>query len=79
MKAMIAGAAVLAVTLELLPERIDLVSLTLQFAGLGSLIALALAVAFGQDDAVYAKYGTLVGAYTGLALFLVLLTVARTQ
>jgi len=66
--------AVLAVTLELLPERIDLIGFVLQLAGLGSLSALALAVARGEDDALYAKYGTLAGAYIGLALFLLLLT-----
>jgi hypothetical protein len=57
---------------ELLPERIDLVGFVLQLSGLGSLVALFLAVLLGADDAVYAKYGTLVGAYTGLLLFLVL-------
>jgi hypothetical protein len=73
--AAIAGIAALAVTLELVPQRIDLVGFVLQLAGLGSLVALALAVLLGEDDALYAKYGTLVGAYTGLALFLVLLSV----
>jgi hypothetical protein len=71
----VAGAAIaigFAVTLELLPERIDLIGFVLQFSGLGSLLALALAVALGADDALYAKYGTLVGAYTGLLLFLFL-------
>jgi hypothetical protein len=68
-----AGLAVgLAVTLELLPERIDLVGFVLQLSGLGSLVALVLAVAFNLDDALSAKYGTLAGAYTGLLLFLVL-------
>jgi hypothetical protein len=62
----------LGITLEFLPERIDVVGLVLQFSGLGSLVALALAVALGADDALYAKYGTLVGAYSGLLLFLVL-------
>jgi hypothetical protein len=64
-----------AVILELLPDRVDLIGFVLQFAGLGSLVALTFAVLLGADDAVYAKYGTLVGAYAGLALFLVLLTV----
>jgi hypothetical protein len=44
----------------------------LQLSGLGSLTALARAVVLGEDDALYAKYGTLVGAYSGLLLFLVL-------
>jgi hypothetical protein len=73
-----AGAALavgLAVTLELLPERVDLVGLVLQFSGLGSLLALALSVALGADDGLYAKFGTLVGAYGGLALFLVLASI----
>jgi hypothetical protein len=65
-------AAGLAVTLELLPERIDLVSFVLQLSGPGSLVALVIAVALSADDALYAKYGTLVGAYGGLLLFLVL-------
>jgi len=47
----------------------------LQLSGLGSLLALALAWLLGADDTLFAKYGTLVGAYTGLALFLVLLSV----
>jgi hypothetical protein len=68
-----AGLAVgLAVTLELLPARIDLVGFVLQFSGLGSLVALVLAVALNLDDALYAKYGTLAGAYAGLGMFLVL-------
>jgi hypothetical protein len=71
----IAAGATLAVTLELVPERIDLVGFVLQLSGLGSLVALALAVVLGEDKALYVKYGTLVGAYTGLALFLVLLSV----
>jgi hypothetical protein len=73
-----AGAALavaIAVTLELMPERVDLVGLVLHFSGLGSLVALVLAVTLGADDALYAKYGTLVGGYTGLALFLVLFSV----
>lgn len=70
--AALAGIGALAVTLELLPERIDLVGFVLQFAGLGGLMSLAIAVAFGKDDALYAKYGTLLGAYIGLAIFLVL-------
>lgn len=65
----------IAVTLGLLPERIDLVGFVLQLSGLGSLLALALALLLGEDDALFAKFGTLVGAYTGLALFLVLLSV----
>ena len=40
-----------------------------------SAACLALAWLLGADDALFAKYGTLVGAYTGLALFLVLLSV----
>lgn len=56
----------------MLQERIDLVGFVLQLSGLGSLLALALATVLGEDDAVFAKHGTLVGAYTGLALFLVL-------
>jgi hypothetical protein len=75
---LVTGAALavgIAVTLELLPERIDRVGVVLQFSGLGSLVALVLAVALGADDALYAKYGTLGGAYAGLALFLVLLSV----
>jgi hypothetical protein len=67
----------LAVTLELLPERIDLVGFVLQLSGLGSLVALALAVTLGEDDALYAKYGTLVGAYGGLLLFVILAAVER--
>jgi hypothetical protein len=59
----------LAVTLEVLPERIDLVGFVLQCAGLGSLTAIALAVVLGADDALYAKYGTLVGAYAGVLIF----------
>jgi hypothetical protein len=69
----------IAVTLELLPERIDLVGLVLQFSGLGILPPLTLAVALGVDDAVDAKYGTLVGVYAGLALFLVLLSVQEAR
>jgi hypothetical protein len=71
----VTGAALavgLAVTLELLPERIDLVAFVLQLSGLRSLVALVLAVLLGADDALYAKYGTLAGAYSGLLLFLVL-------
>jgi hypothetical protein len=67
------------VTLELLPERIDLVGFVLQWSGLGSLAALALAVVVGADDALYAKYGTLGGAYFGLALFLALLALERVE
>jgi hypothetical protein len=37
----------------------------------GGLSALALAVQLGRDDARYAKYGTLVGAYSGLILFVI--------
>jgi hypothetical protein len=59
----------LAVTLELLPERIDLVGFVLQLAGLGSLVALVIAVVLGEDDALYAKYGTLAGAYAGVLIF----------
>lgn len=66
--------ATLAVTLELLPERIDLIGFVLQMSGLGSLTALSLSVAFGADEAAFAKYGTLLGAYTGLGLFLMLLS-----
>ena len=73
--AAIAGSGALAITLELLPERIDLLGFLLQLSGLGSLLALALSVALGGDDGQYAKYGTLVGAYIGLAVFLGLVVV----
>jgi hypothetical protein len=64
-------AARLGLTVEFLPERVDLVGLVLQLSGLGGLSALALAVLLGRDDASYAKYGTLVGAYCGLILFVI--------
>jgi hypothetical protein len=59
----------LAVTLELLPERIDLVGFVLQLSGLGSLVALMLGTAFGKEEGAYAKHGTLLGAYAGLVIF----------
>jgi RNA polymerase sigma factor (sigma-70 family) len=61
-----------AVMLELLPERIDLVGVVLQLSGLGSLVGLVFAVALGKDEDAYAKRGTLVGAYGGLFLFVAL-------
>jgi hypothetical protein len=67
----------LGVTLELLPQRIDFVGFVLQLAGAGSLVGLALAVMLGEDDALFAKYGTLVGAYTGSMLFLVLFSMQQ--
>ena len=69
----LALAALVAVTLELLPDRIDLIGFVLQLAGMGSLLGLGLGVLLGEDDALYARYGTLIGAYTGLWLFLILL------
>jgi hypothetical protein len=61
-----------AVTLELVPERIDLVGFVLQSAGFGSLLALGLAVALGVEEGPYSQYGTLAGAYVGLVVFLML-------
>ena len=72
MRAVLGAGLLVAVALELVPQRIDLVGFVLQSAGLGSLAALALAVVVGGDEDRFARWGTLLGSYAGLLLFLAL-------
>ena len=68
-------AVAFAFTIELLPERIDLVSLVLQLAGLGALAGQLAAGGLGRDAASGARIGSLLGAGSGLfAGFLALLS-----
>jgi len=65
-----------ATTLELLPERIDIVSFVLQMAGLLGLVGTAVAVRARRrlrprpDDRPLAERYTLLGAIAGIVLFL---------
>jgi hypothetical protein len=64
------GEALLAITLELLPEPVDLVGLVLQSAGLGSM-AIAAASVIGASEDRWARLGTVIGAGFGLGVFAV--------
>ena len=66
-------AVLIAFTVDLLPERIDLVSLVLQAAGLGALVGQLAGSATRRNADAGARIGSLFGAGFGLAAGLLVL------
>jgi hypothetical protein len=61
-------AVLLGFSVELLPERVDLVSLVLQGAGLGALLGQVVAVGVRRDPDAAARVGSLGGAGFGFVV-----------